>query len=185
MIRRFGVFEADLSTSELRKHGVPVRLQEQPARILKALLERPGQIVPRQDLIRLLWPDGTYVDYDHGLNAAINRLRQALSDSADHPRYVETVARRGYRFISPVEPVELKPPERRSQGSLPVGWALAGACMALLVGLSTGCPHRPAEPFHRDAMPLSAASPGRTLLQWQGVPRPTPFGGHLQLSGRS
>jgi DNA-binding winged helix-turn-helix (wHTH) protein len=99
---QFGAFEADVATGELRKHGIPVKLQEQPAKILAALLEHPGEVVSREELVRLLWPDGTFVDFDRGLNAAINRLRQALSDSAETPRYVETVARRGYRFIAEV-----------------------------------------------------------------------------------
>ncbi len=103
MTRRFGPFEIEVSTGELRKHGTLIRLQQQPEKILAALLEHPGEVVSREDLVRMLWPDGTFVDYDRGLNAAINRLRQALSDSAESPRYVETVARRGYRFIAEVE----------------------------------------------------------------------------------
>src|ERR1035438_900548 len=99
---RFGVFEVDLATAELRKHGVRLRLQEQPFQVLAALLERPGEVVTREDLIHRLWADGTVVDFDRGLNAAVTRLRQALSDSADAPRYVETVARRGYRLVAAV-----------------------------------------------------------------------------------
>jgi Tol biopolymer transport system component/DNA-binding winged helix-turn-helix (wHTH) protein len=119
---RFGVFEVDLTTAELRKHGVRLRLQEQPFQVLVALLERPGEVVTREDLIHRLWADGTVVDFDRGLNAAVTRLRQALSDSADVPRYVETVARRGYRFIGPVEsardevrPAPLPMPSRRTR----------------------------------------------------------------------
>src|SRR3954447_26666167 len=100
---RFGVFEADLARAELRKKGLRIRLQEQPFRVLVALLQRPGEMVSREELIRRLWPDGTVVDFDRGLNAAVNRLRQALSDSADVPRYIETVARRGYRFVGYIE----------------------------------------------------------------------------------
>src|SRR4051794_9062629 len=100
---RFGIFEADLARAELRKKGLRIRLQEQPFRVLVALLQRPGEMVSREELIRRLWPDGTVVDFDRGLNAAVNRLRQALSDSADVPRYIETVARRGYRFIGHIE----------------------------------------------------------------------------------
>jgi len=110
---RFGPFEANLSTGKVWKHGHQLHLQEQPARILTALLQHRGEVVSREDLTRLLWPDGTYVDFDRGLNAAVNRLRQALSDSAESPRYVETVARRGYRFIAPVElaaPANATPP---------------------------------------------------------------------------
>jgi Tol biopolymer transport system component len=102
-VLRFGAFEVDPGTGELRKSGLRVRLQEQPLQVLLALLERPGEVVSREDLIGRLWADGTVVDFERGLNAAVNRLRQALSDSADVPRYVETVARRGYRFIGQVE----------------------------------------------------------------------------------
>src|SRR5689334_21467268 len=102
-IIRFGVFEVDLAKGELRKRGLRVRLQEQPFQVLVALLERQGEVVSREDLIRRLWADGTVVDFERGLNAAVNRLRQALSDSADVPRYVETAARRGYRFIGHID----------------------------------------------------------------------------------
>jgi DNA-binding winged helix-turn-helix (wHTH) protein len=103
MTVRFGPFEVDTESAKLRKHGVRLQLQEQPFRVLTALLERPGEVVSREDLISRLWADGTHVDYDRGLNAAVTRLRQALADSAERPRYVETVARRGYRFIAPLE----------------------------------------------------------------------------------
>lgn len=99
---RFGVYEVDLANAELRKHGLPIPIQQQPFQVLTALIERPGEIVAREDLVRRLWPDGTFVDFDRGLNAAVTRLRQALSDSVENPRYVETVARRGYRFVAPV-----------------------------------------------------------------------------------
>ena len=102
-IIRFGVFEVDLTAAELRKQGLRLRLQEQPFQVLAALLENPGEVITREDLIRRLWPDGTVVDFDRGLNAAVTRLRQVLSDSAETPRYVETVARRGYRFVAQVE----------------------------------------------------------------------------------
>ncbi|MEO8367766.1 MAG: winged helix-turn-helix domain-containing protein [Candidatus Solibacter sp.] len=102
-IIRFGTFEVDLDAAELRKQGLRLRLQEQPFQVLTALLENPGQVVAREDLIRRLWADGTVVDFDRGLNAAVTRLRQVLSDSAETPRYVETVARRGYRFVAAIE----------------------------------------------------------------------------------
>ena len=100
---RFGVFEADLRTGELRKNGMRVRLQEQPFQVLAALLERPGEMVAREELRQRLWPADTFVDFDHSLNTAINKLREALGDSAGSPRYIETLARRGYRFLAPVE----------------------------------------------------------------------------------
>src|SRR5467141_3673671 len=98
----FGVFELDLRAGELRKHGLRVRLQEQPFQVLATLTEHPGEVVTREELQKKLWPADTFVDFDHGLNAAIRRLRDALGDSAENPRFVETLARRGYRFVAPV-----------------------------------------------------------------------------------
>jgi TolB-like protein/DNA-binding winged helix-turn-helix (wHTH) protein len=100
---RFGVFEADLTSGELRKHGLRIKLQDQPFQILAMLLEHPGEVLTREELHRKLWPTDTFVDFDHGLNNAINRLRDALNDSAEAPRFIETLPRRGYRFISQVE----------------------------------------------------------------------------------
>ena len=102
---RFGVFELDSQAGELRKHGLKIKLQDQPFQILVMLLEQPGQVVTREQLHKKLWSDGTVIDFEHGLNAAIQRLRQALGDSAENPRFVETLARRGYRFLAPVEEV--------------------------------------------------------------------------------
>jgi TolB-like protein/DNA-binding winged helix-turn-helix (wHTH) protein/Flp pilus assembly protein TadD len=102
----FGVFEADPRSGELRKHGMRVRLQGQPFQVLAMLLEHPGEVVTREELQKKLWPADTFVDFDQGLNKAINKLREALGDSAETPRFVETVARRGYRFLAEVKPVE-------------------------------------------------------------------------------
>jgi cholera toxin transcriptional activator len=102
-IARFGVFELDLSAGELRKSGVKLRLQEQPFQVLALLLERAGDVVTREELQQKLWPSDTFVDFDHSLNTAINKVREALGDSGSSPRYVETLARRGYRFIAPVQ----------------------------------------------------------------------------------
>src|SRR5262249_28855575 len=99
----FDPFELDLRAGELRKHGIRIRLQEQPFLVLQALLEAPGEVVTREELKKKIWPQDTFVDFDHGLHSAVNRLREALSDSAERPRYVETVARRGYRFIGSVQ----------------------------------------------------------------------------------
>ena len=99
-IARFGTFEVDLSTGELRKQGRRVALQEQPRRILTALLARPGDILTREELCGRLWPDGTHVDFEHSLNAAVRRLRTTLGDAAEVPRFIETVHRRGYRFLA-------------------------------------------------------------------------------------
>jgi cholera toxin transcriptional activator len=111
---RFGIYEADLTTGELRKNGSLIRLQEQPFQILAMLLERPGELVTREELRSKLWPADTFVDFDHSLNTAVNKIREALGDSASNPRFVQTVARRGYRFIAPVQSNEKKPPDAPS-----------------------------------------------------------------------
>src|SRR5713226_7617908 len=125
----FGLFEADLSARELYKRGLPVPLQDQPFQILTILLERPGEVVTREDLRQKLWPGDTFVDFDHGLNNAINRLREALVDSAESPRYIETLPRRGYRFVAPVESrsAEARGPTAVSIPALPAAEAPAPA----------------------------------------------------------
>src|SRR5580704_15385868 len=100
---RFGAFEADVQTSELRKDGVKLRFSGQPFQVLAILLEHPGDLVTREELQKRLWPD-TFVDVDHNLNTAINKIREVLGDSAESPRFVETLSRRGYRFIGELEP---------------------------------------------------------------------------------
>jgi DNA-binding winged helix-turn-helix (wHTH) protein/TolB-like protein len=146
---RFGRFELDRRTGELQRDGRRVRLQEQPCQVLLALLEHPGDIVTRDDLRRRLWGDETFVDFERGLNTAVKKARQALGDSADTPRFIETLARRGYRFIATVEPVEpaggivegnLDPPQPAGNQTpqLP-RWLAAAAILAILgtVGLAT------------------------------------------------
>jgi TolB-like protein/DNA-binding winged helix-turn-helix (wHTH) protein/tetratricopeptide (TPR) repeat protein len=105
----FGVFEVDLRAGELRKRGLRVRLQQQPFQVLAMLLARPGDVVSREELQRTLWPADTFVDFDHGLNKAINKIREALGDSAEAPRFVETVAKRGYRFLADVRVADAAP----------------------------------------------------------------------------
>jgi len=102
-VLRFGLFEVDLGAHELRRNGVKLKIQGQPFEVLSLLLERPGDVVTREELRNRLWPADTFVDFDHSVNAAIKRLRDALGDSAENPRFVETLARRGYRFIAHVE----------------------------------------------------------------------------------
>jgi cholera toxin transcriptional activator len=102
-IVRFGVFELNLAAGELRKNGAKLRLQEQPFQVLALLLDRAGDVVTREELRQKLWPADTFVDFDHSLNTAVNKLRETLGDSASSPRYIETLARRGYRFIAPVQ----------------------------------------------------------------------------------
>jgi len=117
-IARFGVFELDLAAGEVRKNGAKLRLQEQPFQVLALLLEHAGEVVTREELREKLWPADTFVDFDHSLNTAVNKLRETLGDSASSPRYIETLARRGYRFIAPVQNsvgtgAFARPPERR------------------------------------------------------------------------
>jgi DNA-binding winged helix-turn-helix (wHTH) protein len=100
---RFGMFEVDLQAGELRRQGFRVKLQEQPFQVLVMLLERPEEVVTREELQKKLWPADTFVDFERGLNRAINKLREALGDDADSPRFIETLPRRGYRFLAPVE----------------------------------------------------------------------------------
>jgi cholera toxin transcriptional activator len=100
---RFGAFALDLAAGELRKSGMRLRLQGQPFQVLVLLLERAGEVVTREELRQSLWPSDTFVDFDHSLNTAINKLRDTLGDSASSPRYIETLSRRGYRFIAPVD----------------------------------------------------------------------------------
>jgi DNA-binding winged helix-turn-helix (wHTH) protein len=121
---RFGVFEADAATGELRRKGIRVRLSAQPFEALVLLLERAGELVTREEMCSALWPEGTFVDFDHGVNSAMNRIREALGDTAANPRFLETLARRGYRFVAPVEvvgaeqtPIEEKTAE--SDGNAP------------------------------------------------------------------
>ena len=129
---RFGTFEADPVTGELRRAGRPVGLQEQPFRLLMALLERPAEIVTRAELREKLWGE-THVDFEEGLNTAVRKLRDALGDSASNPRFIETLPRRGYRFIAPVESVA--DPALAVCGKRPV---LSGICNPHNVELKMG-----------------------------------------------
>jgi Tol biopolymer transport system component/DNA-binding winged helix-turn-helix (wHTH) protein len=114
---RFGLFEADAESGELRKSGTRVRLQAQPFRVLICLLERPGEVVTREEIQQRLWGTDTIVDFDHSLGTAINKLREALGDSAENPRFIETLARRGYRFLAPVTVAGIRHDERSSRGA--------------------------------------------------------------------
>src|SRR2546425_1898811 len=133
---RFGTFEADLRAGELRRNGIKIRLQEQPFQVLAMLLERPGEIVTREELRSRLWPADTFVDFDHGLNAAVKRLRDALGDSAENPRFIETLSRRGYRFLAPINGI--------AQNYTPIPfarrqWRIAlAAAILLFVGIVAG-----------------------------------------------
>src|SRR5215470_6878200 len=100
---QLGELELDLKAGELRKNGVRVKLQEQPFQVLRILIEHAGEVVTKEELQQRIWPSDTFVDFDHGLHSAITRLREALGDSAESPRFIETLPRRGYRFIAPVK----------------------------------------------------------------------------------
>jgi Tol biopolymer transport system component/DNA-binding winged helix-turn-helix (wHTH) protein len=149
---RFGIFEADFRAGELRRNGAKIRLQEQPLQVLALLLAKPGELVTREELQSKLWPADTFVDFEHGLNAAVKRLRDALGDSADNPRFIETLARRGYRFIAPVndptatlkEPAQSPQPVQPAQPRQAVSharsyWQIALATsLVLLFGIFGG-----------------------------------------------
>ena len=185
---RFGVFEVDLRAGELHKHGLRVRLQDQPFQVLAMLLEHPGAVVTREELQKRLWPADTFVDFDHGLNKAVNKIRDALGDSAESPRFVETVARRGYRFLAevkgadatPLRSLELAPPplptaefpDRPDLSVMPampkhrrswIAWAMSAfVLLALLASLAAWKLHsrnRPASAIHSLAvLPLESLS---------------------------
>src|SRR6201996_5895754 len=116
---RFGVFEADLHTGEVRKSGSRIKLQDQPFKVLQILLERPGNLVTREELQSRIWPNETYGDFDHAVNVAVGELRTALGDSADNPCFIETVPRRGYRFVARLEgaPIETAPAKVSTNGT--------------------------------------------------------------------
>ncbi|MEP7362777.1 MAG: winged helix-turn-helix domain-containing protein [Acidobacteriota bacterium] len=186
-IVRFGVFEMDTAAAELRKNGARIRLQEQPARVLLHLLKHRGEIVTREELHRALWPEDTFVDFDHGLNTTINKIRDALGDSATSARFVETVPKKGYRFVAPVEegaplhvepaPAPVAPPPRRSSRWL---WAAGGvaAISVAVAGLlaprwSTSLPEPTVVPL--TTLPgleyISSLSPDgeRAAFSWSGA----------------
>ena len=117
MLYRFGVFEADSTSEELRRQGVRVKLHSQPLQLLFLLLDRPGELLTREEICRKLWPDGTVVDYEHGVNSAVNRIREALGDKAANARFIETLARRGYRFVGQVEQIA---PQEHDSASDPI-----------------------------------------------------------------
>lgn len=162
---RFGAFEADASTGELRRQGILVKLNAQPFQVLLMLLERGDQLLTREEIARGLWPEGTFVDYEHGVNSAINRIREALGDSAGNSRFVQTLARRGYRFVAPVQRMD-----ERGGGSGPATGDVAPVA-------AHGEGQEPAE--DRGAQKGSGASPahgggwmqGRILASQEDLPK--------------
>ncbi len=148
---RFGAYEADLRSGELRRGGLKLRLQPQPFRILATLLQNPGEVVTREQLLAELWPEGTHVEFDLSLNAAVKKLRRSLGDSAQHPRFIETLPRIGYRFVFPVERIALETADDTTSSvpdavdtdaapARPLRWALiaATAGLAIAAGALTG-----------------------------------------------
>ena len=145
---RFAVFEVDLRSGELRKSGVRIKLQDQPFRLLRILLDHPGEVVTRDELQRQIWPSDTFVDFDRGLNNAVKRLREALGDTAETPRYIETLPKRGYRFIGalrdtedrsgtvPAQPAANPPLDSRSSVAKVVVSALALAILLSAIGMA-------------------------------------------------
>ena len=151
---RFGDFELDLGSGDLRRNGVSLKLQPQPAKVLALLVDRKGKIVTRQEIAQQVWGSETFVDFEQGLNYAIRQIRSALEDDADQPRFLETLPRRGYRFIAAIEPTELPAPKtgnpvsqvvERQPRRLPWKWVVAGLCAAILIALALR--HRKAQPI--------------------------------------
>ena len=145
---RFDQFEVDISAAELLRDGRKIKLQEQPFRVLSLLLQRAGEVVTRDELRNELWPADTFVDFDHGLNSAVGRLREALRDSAENPRFIETVAKRGYRFIAPILPTKPETanptlPVQVPQPPLRWTWVALTACLTLLCSASIWALYRP------------------------------------------
>jgi cholera toxin transcriptional activator len=161
-IVRFGLFELDLSAGELRKSGVKLRLQEQPFQVLALLLERAGEVLTREELQQKLWPSDTFVDFDHSLNTAINKVREALGDSASSPRYVETLARRGYRFIAPVQTEHVQTKHVQTQDNADAaGNASSGAGQSTQHSSAAASPDPPAA-LHPD---LEVPIPRRAITR--------------------
>ena len=156
---RFGSFELDRASGELRKAGARVRLQEQPFQVLRALVERPGEVVTREELRERLWPGDTFVEFDDGLNTAVRKIRQALGDSADNPRFVETLPKRGYRFIAPVAGHSPPPPI---------------AADARGAGSPTSKPNHPLRLVAAAAMAIAAVLALGVKLEWFASDEPTP-----------
>jgi Tol biopolymer transport system component/DNA-binding winged helix-turn-helix (wHTH) protein len=187
---RFGAFEADLFTGELRKSGMRIKLQDQPFKVLASLLEKPGEVVTREELRRTIWPDGEFGDFDHAVNVAVAKLRTALNDSADQPHLVETLARRGYRFIGTVAPPATSPAadEPASAVAVRAKWRIAAAILAvsaLCAGVAldlaykSSQPRRPSSPtlvVPFTALPGDETSPAfspdgsRVAFAWNGGP---------------
>jgi len=174
---RFGSYEFNPDSKELRREGMRVRLEGQPVAILKMLLDRRGELVTREELQKQLWPEDTFVDFEHSLNAAVKRLRAGLNDSADHPRYIETLARRGYRFVAPVngtetggESVDSVPIESRPEGLVSfrrrrLWWLIAASTVFVVTVVAFGWRH----PRQRPVAPAEAVIRSLAVLPLQNL----------------
>ena len=168
---RFGVFEMDLQAGELRKQGVKLKLQDQPFQILAAMIQKQGEIVTREDLRQRLGASDAFGDFDHLVNKAVNKIREVLGDASDSPRFVETLPRRGYRFLAPVEsidPVEPRPnapqreastPAKRRLGREAVAWICAGGSVPRCSRICGCVSPREARRIASDAVSDSIATP--------------------------
>ena len=174
---RFGIFEADLQERSLHRNGLGVKLQNQPFEVLAALLERPGETVTGEELSRRIWPEGTYVEFEHSLSTAVLKIRRALDDSAENPRFIETIPRHGYRFIAPVQLVS---ENRFAAGSSPRSlrkpyWAIplvATAALAIAAATYLG-------PSWPDRAELLAPTPLTTTPGWEHTPSFSPDGNQV------
>jgi Tol biopolymer transport system component/DNA-binding winged helix-turn-helix (wHTH) protein len=183
---RFGTFEVDVPAGELRKNGLKLKLQEQPFQVLCMLLEHPGEVVTREELRSRLWPADTFVDFDHGLNAAVKRLRDTLGDSAENPRFIETVARRGYRFVGMVDIPSATPSTQATQAPpRNTKWnkrnwilvAIAVACLVFAITLSRFLSKLPAAQINMSPLvtypgekyfPSLSPSGQQVVFSWNG-----------------
>jgi len=163
---RFGVYELDLAARQLRKNGARIKLQDQPFRVLQLLTERPGEIVTREELREKLWPADTFVEFDHSLNTTIQKIRQALGDSPNVPRYVETIPRTGYRFVAPVEAARAQPlPPEPKPAPLGTSLGLTVGALGVLAALAGWWIIRSPEP----AFEHTSDRPLRRLTSDQGL----------------
>jgi DNA-binding winged helix-turn-helix (wHTH) protein len=169
-IVRFGLFEADLQTGELRKNGLRVPLQGQPFQVCAILLKNSGGLVTREELRQQVWPEDTFVDFDHALNTAITKIRLALGDEADNPRFVETLPRRGYRFIGSVaKPISQAVPPVASKGwfkrlTARRNWLVASTTLLTLlsgIGIWRSSKNRAASPLPIEVVPLAGLPGGQ------------------------
>lgn len=184
-IFRFGLYEVDLAAMQLRKSGIKIKLQDQPFQILTMLLERPGEIVTREELQKLLWPEDTFVVFDVGLNSAVKKLRQALGDDAENPRFIETLYRRGYRFLAPVEAALPKGPSTQGGNGQTAG--VAG--MAAPTDQHAPTEGKPRERFagnKKKLLTVVVIAAAITLAAYLGFclrpPQPPQITGYLQIT---